>query len=157
MITHAKPSIDIIRSLNTIPGGITLPHYEDMKLGAYNGPPVQYTACTQLVYDVNKWDVKKGTQLFSNEHDPRLKIARFEKEQRITRFIYEESILENKEFFRNLDEKQKEMKDINIPLSLLENKRSSQNIIIENENGQKIKFKLPFDYRFGQKIIVKYI
>lgn len=157
LITHAKPSIDIIRSLNTAPGGITLPHYEDMKLGAYNGPPVQYTACTQLVYDGTKWDIEKGTQLFSNEHDPRLKIARFEKEQRVTRFIYEESILENKEFFRNLDEKQKEMKDMIIPITLLENKKSGENIVIEIDNGESIKFKLPFDYRFGQKIIVKYI
>ena len=152
LVTHAKPSIDMIRSLNTKPNNIFLPHYEQIKTGNYNGPPVQYTACTQMVFNNNSWDVKKGTQLFSNEHDPRLKLARYEKEKRITRYVYDEKIINNKNFFKNLDNIK--IIDIEIPNNILINKKSNENLNYKNENIE-IKFTLPENYTFGQIIIVK--
>lgn len=151
LVTHAKPSIDMIRSLNTKPNNIFLPHYEQIKIGNYNGPPVQYTACTQMVFD-NNWEVKRGTQLFSNEHDPRLKLARYEKEKRITRYVYDSNIMKNKDFFKNLDNLK--IKDIVIPNDILINKKSNENISYNNKNIE-IRFTLPENYTFGQIIIVK--
>lgn len=152
LVTHAKPSIDMIRSLNTKPNNIHLPHYEDIKIGNYNGPPVQYTACTQMVFTNNTWEVEKGTQLFSNEHDPRLKLARYEKEKRVTRYAYEDSIINNKDFFKNLDNCA--IKDIIIPNDVLINKKSNELIMYKNKDID-IKFTLPENYNFGQTIIVK--
>lgn len=157
VVTHAKPSIDIIRSLNTKPNNISLPHYEEIKKGNYNGPPIQYTACTQMVFDGNEWNVEKDTQLFSNEHDPRLKIARYEKEQRVTKFVYENKIVEDKDFFKSLDITQKNLKDYVIPMEMLENKKQGDKVSLVIDDGYKINFELPCNYRFGQKIVVKYL
>jgi hypothetical protein len=157
IITHAKPSIDIIRSLNTRPNNISLPHYEEIKKGNYNGPPVQYTACTEMVFDGNVWDVEKNTHLFSNEHDPRLKIARYEKEQKVTRIVYENKIVNDKDFFKSLEVTQDVMKDYLIPMELLENRNEGDNISLEINNCNIINFDLPSNYKYGQKIIVKYL
>lgn len=155
LITHAKPSIDMIRSLNTKPNNINLPHYEDIKKGNYSGPPVQYTACTQMIFDSNKWDVQKGTELFSNEHDPRLKLARYEKEKKITRYVYEYNITKNKDFFKNLDNCL--IKDMKIPLEILENKKKNEIVTYTNYENIKIVFQIPENYQYGQNIIVKTI
>ena len=154
IVTHAKPSIDMIRSLNTNPCNVNLPHYEEIKKGNYNGPPVQYTACTQMIYDNNEWIVHKGTYLFSNEHDPRLKLARYEKENKITRYLYDEKIIRDKDFFKSLDNS--ELIDVEIPISILNNKKRNDKIIYKQMDDD-IEFQLPENYIYGQNIIVKTI
>ena len=113
---------------------------------------MQYKDALIQKIDNNNWEVEKGTQLFSNEHDPRLKLARYEKEKRVTRYVYDNLIMNNKDFFKNLDNCS--LEDIEIPNDILINKKSNE-LISYQKKDIEIKFTLPENYTFGQTIIVK--
>ena len=89
MVTHGKPSADLIRSLQPAPGGIALPSYEMIKSGKYEGPPLHYSAVTALQRDSDddSWDLAPGFELFSNSHDPRLVALRQSDADRATRYV----------------------------------------------------------------------
>ena len=70
LITHGKPSTEMVRALNPAPGGTALPPYDSIKAGHYDGPPLQYTATTAMKrLPDGGWDLADGFELFSNAHD----------------------------------------------------------------------------------------
>jgi hypothetical protein len=63
-------------------------YFSTSQAGNYDGPPLQYTATTALKKHAKSgaWDLAPGSNLFSNEHDPRLKEMREVKTHKVTRY-----------------------------------------------------------------------
>ena len=88
LVTHGKPSTEMVRALNPAPGGTPLPPYDAIKAGHYDGPPLQYTATTAMRRrDDGVWDLADGFELFSNAHDPRLALLKSNKRSKVTRYV----------------------------------------------------------------------
>ena len=110
LVTHGKPSTEMVRALNPCPGGTPLPPYDDIKAGHYDGPPLQsprtrvarrvradgrtfgtrrrYTATTAMRRQSDgSWDLAQGFELFSNAHDPRLALLKSNKRSKVTRYV----------------------------------------------------------------------
>lgn len=88
LVTHSKPATEIIRSLCPNPGGVDLPSHDDIKLGRYDGPPLQVSACTAMARGPDgSWALAPGFDLFSNEHDPRLARRKASSSQKVTRYV----------------------------------------------------------------------
>lgn len=154
VVTHAKPSVDMLRSLNPIVDGIKIPHYEKIKKGHYDGPPLQYTACTHMIYDNNTWNIKYDSKLFSNEHDPNLKNMRKYKRKKIIRYVYEENILKARDKY--IDNPSIKMCERKILQSDIVNKKPGD-LVKLIRNNSRIEFRIPSDYNNGDRIIVKCI
>lgn len=152
IVTHAKPCVDMLRSLNPIIENIHIPHYEHIKHETYDGPPIQYTACTHMVSDNNKWSLNKDSKLFSNEHDPNLKNMRRHKGKKIIRYVFDENILHDSTSFMNCEDKP--LFNIEVQAEEIHNKQPNQRIEIKRD-GVSIYFCIPIDYKNGDKIIVK--
>lgn len=154
MVTHAKPSVDMLRSLNPFIDGIKIPHYEEIKKGHYDGPPLQYTACTHMIYDNNEWSIKYDSKLFSNEHDPNLKNLRKYKRKKIIRYVYEENVLKARDKY--IDNPSIKMCERRIlPYDIVNKKPGDLVKLIRNNS--RIEFRIPSDYNNGDRIIVKCI
>jgi hypothetical protein len=172
IVTHAKPSVDMLRSLAPVIDGIGLPPYEMIKKGHYDGPPIQYTACTHMVHDdeTDQWVIKKDSHLFSNEHDPNLKYTRQYKMKKLTRVVYDEELLRKKErYFTNphndmgCDETKKSGLQVathKIKSSELADAKPGDVLTILRRDGNNttpLTFKIPTNYNNGDKLIVKYL
>lgn len=154
IVTHAKPCVDMLRSLNPIISNIQIPHYEHVKYETYEGPPIQYTACTHMIFNHNKWTLHKDSKLFSNEHDPNLKNMRRYKGKKITRFVFDNNInRDSKSFIYN---KHKSITKFEVYPEEIKDKQINDTIEIER-NDKIIRFSIPIDYKNGDKIIVKTI
>ena len=65
LVTHGRPSAEMVRALCPEPGGEPLPTYGAIKRGHWAGPPIQYTATTALRRGGDgAWDVAEGIELF---------------------------------------------------------------------------------------------
>lgn len=151
LITHGHPSVHMVKSLCPRPGGIYLPQYDDIKAGNYDGPPLQYTATTALKrdHDTGLWDLAPGFKVFSNEHDPRLKEARKEKKQRVTRFVFPEG-------HEPSTRSNERMTDFQVPRDLLEGAMPGEIISLEMpESGEDISFRVPDEFKSGDRIRVR--
>ena len=89
LITHGRPSTEMVRSLNPNVGGKPLPTYGAIKKGRWDGPPLQYTATTCMARGADGgWDLSDGGyELFSNAHDPRLAMIKAKKRSKVTRYV----------------------------------------------------------------------
>lgn len=153
IVTHAKPSVDMMKSLNPVIDNIPLPHYEDIKQGHYRGPPIQYTACTHMVLRNNVWRLKKGSKLFSNEHDPRLKHARAQKNKRNIKYVFEENLYKTRNsYFDNPSHYT--LREYEIGNELLKGKKSNELCCIQ-VGGNNISFRMPSNYNKGDVVIVR--
>lgn len=159
IVSHAKPSVDMIRSLNYAPEGIELPHYDDIKEGRYTGPPIEYTSCTHMVNmsEENKWALASGTKLFSNDHDPILKLKRRDKRKRITRIVMDNELIKNGVYNSKI------YKFFTLEPYILHDKKPGETFVIHNVKASmyrkdvEMKITLPMDYIPGDKIVVKTI
>lgn len=154
IVTHAKPCVDMLRSLNPIIENIHIPHYEQIKYETYDGPPIQYTACTHMTFEDNQWGLHKESKLFSNEHDPNLKNLRRYKRKKIIRYAFDEQILNESTPF--IHSENKPLTNVEISSDEIFNKQPNEIIEISRFNSI-IRFTVPPDYKNGDKIIVKTI
>lgn len=154
LVTHAKPSVDMLRSLNPVIDGIKIPQYEEIKKGHYDGPPLQYTACTHMINDNTNWTLKYDSKLFSNEHDPNLKNLRRYKRKKIIRYVYEENILKARDKY--IDNPSIKMCEYKVLQSDIINKKPND-IVKIMRNESRIEFRIPSDYNNGDRIVVKCI
>jgi len=152
IVTHAKPCVDMLRSLSPIIGNIRIPHYEQIKYETYDGPPIQYTACTHMFYSNNKWSLHRDSKLFSNEHDPNLKNMRRYKRKKIVRYAFDKSILESSDSFLHC--KEQTLHDYEVYSDEIQDKQPNDVIEITRKDNV-ICFSIPTDYKNGDKIIVK--
>lgn len=154
IVTHAKPSVDMLKSLNPIIDNIKIPHYEDIKKNHYCGPPIQYTACTHMVRNPNNiWKLQDRSKLFSNEHDPRLKFDRRQKRIKQTKYVFDDNMYKIKEKYF-LDQSKYILKEYNVPHELIKNKKLGE-IVKINIDEYNVSFKMPSNYNKGDNIIVR--
>tara|TARA_Y100001970_G_scaffold245911_1_gene313345 strand:- start:1413 stop:2516 length:1104 start_codon:yes stop_codon:yes gene_type:complete len=160
VVTHAKPFVDMIKSMNKAPGGILLPSYDEIKEGHFDGPPLQYTACTHMNYnkDMNMWLLDDNSKLFSNEHDPALKMARKNKKKRVTRYVLDNKLIENNIFTSSI------FKHFQLDRHVLYNKKAGDTFKIHNivahdshKHKHEIEITLPQEYISGDTIIIRTI
>ena len=152
VVTHAKPCVDMLRSLSPVIENIHIPHYEQIKYETYDGPPIQYTACTHMTYNNDNWCLHKDSKLFSNEHDPNLKNLRRYKRKKIIRYAFDENILQNTQpFIHSINDS---FTDYEVSTSELFNKNPNDLVEIKRSDSI-IRFTVPVDYKNGDKIIVK--
>lgn len=158
VVTHAKPFVDMIKSLNIAPGGISLPSYEEIKHGHFDGPPLQYTACTRMNFNKERenWVLDKNCKLFSNEHDPALKMARKNKKKRVTRYVLDNKLIKSETFSSPI------FKHFQLERYILFNKKAGDTFKIHNVvahdsnvNSHEIEITLPREYVSGDIVIVR--
>lgn len=152
VVTHAKPCVDMLRSLNPVIENIAIPKYEDIKQEIYAGPPIQYTACTHMIYNNDNWSLKKDSKLFSNEHDPNLKSLRRYKRRKIIRYVFDENVY--KKSYQYLTEKSLPLCNYEVLAKEIKGKVPNEKVEIERKGGI-IRFNMPHDFKNGDRVIVK--
>jgi hypothetical protein len=148
LVTHGCPSTHMVKSLQPRPGGMYLPDYADIKAGNYDGPPLQYTATTALKknHETGIWDLAPGFKVFSNEHDPRLKEARKEKRQRMTRYVFPDCTPKDGV----------PLTDFQVPLEEILGVKAGQLFTTVNpRTGKEVTFTVPPEYKGGDRIRVR--
>jgi len=165
VVTHGKPSADLIRSLQPAPQGIALPSYEEIKAGHYDGPPLHYTAVTALQKDhsTGVWDMAPGYELFSNEHDPRLASLRKNDHDRATRYVVgEDASLEDAagrcEPVLAASRRGPAELELNVvDLRGCGDLAPGQTATVTSPEGRAVRIQLPFEYRPGDVVRIREI
>jgi hypothetical protein len=148
LVTHGCPSTHMVKSLQPRPGGMYLPDYADIKAGNYDGPPLQYTACTALKknHENDTWDLAPGYKVFSNEHDPRLKEARKEKRQRVTRYVFPNPTPPQNCLLTDFQVDQSDLTDANA---------GEEQVVHHPKTGEEFRFTVPMEYKGGDRIRIR--
>mmetsp|Transcript_8732 Transcript_8732/g.26272 ORF Transcript_8732/g.26272 Transcript_8732/m.26272 type:complete len:444 (+) Transcript_8732:205-1536(+) len=157
VVTHGKPSADLIRSLAPAPGGIALPSYEDIKAGRYDGPPLHYTAVTALSRDtdLSPWDLAPHYELFSNEHDPRLSSLRKNDQDRATRYVVGDETLSAASVGPTVPAHRRGPAELEIAAADLAHFAPGQHVHVDADPPLRVQ--LPFEFRPGDVVRVRLI
>mmetsp|Transcript_2779 Transcript_2779/g.5619 ORF Transcript_2779/g.5619 Transcript_2779/m.5619 type:complete len:396 (+) Transcript_2779:370-1557(+) len=161
IITHGNPSTHMVKSLCPRPGGIHLPDYADIKAGNYDGPPLQYTACTALKKKKkvggdeggaggDEWDLAPGFKVFSNEHDPRLKTNRKIKKLKVTRYVTAHG--------HGDAPGTREMRDFQVAAEVLKDAEAGTAVTVPHpDTGDALTFTLPAEFKSGDRMRIRHI
>ena len=103
----------------------------------------------------NNWVLAPGTKLFSNDHDPILKLKRRETRKRLTRIVMDNNLIKNNVY------ESKIFKFFELEPYVLHNRKCGQTFKVHNTKASpyrkdhEVEITLPMDYIEGDRIIIK--